>query len=107
MDAAYKRQVDAADLEQIQSLTAEGLCGSAICRRLGIHYDAVVAAQKRLGLWDRSTTFPVLNPLEIRRACEEIQREWPPEVRERRRVGGPGEWSPIVVPGSVLRSILR
>lgn len=103
----FQARLDGADLDELRRLTAQGVPNRAICRRLRATWAAVAAAQKSLGIYRRKwSPFPQLTPLEIRRRCEEIQREWTDEVRARRRVGGPGEWSPVVVPVSIRRSIL-
>lgn len=41
-------------------------------------------------------------PDEIRRVCEEIQRNWSASERERRQVGRARRWTPVAVPDSVL-----
>jgi|LakMenEpi03Aug12_release.lakeMendotaPanAssembly.Ray.scaffolds.fasta_scaffold874519_2 hypothetical protein len=41
-------------------------------------------------------------PLEIKQRCAEIQREWSDSERRRRAVYSNGEWTPTVVPASVL-----
>ena len=47
------------------------------------------------------------DPDQIRERCQEIQREWSPDVERRRRVGHGEEWTPAVVPVSLLESARR
>lgn len=103
----FKAELEGQDLAELRKLTADGVPNRMICRRLHATWAAVAAGQKLLGIYRRRwTEFPELDEAEIRARCEEIQREWTAEVRERRRVGGPGEWSPAAVPVSVRRLIL-
>lgn len=103
---ALKREIEGDDLDTLRRLTEAGANNERIAIRLRATPHAVSVAQRRLGIFrKRYTPFPMLPPEEIRRRAEEIQAEWTPEVESRRRVGGPGEWSPIVVPVSIKRLI--
>ena len=106
MPLILKRELEGEDLERLRRLTEAGLNNERIAIKLRATPHAVSAAQQRLGIYRRRwTEFPRLSQEEIRARAEEIQAEWTPEVESRRRVGGPGEWSPIVVPGSIRRLI--
>lgn len=106
MPVILKRELEGKDLLELRRLTAAGLNNATIGHKLRATPHAVSAAQRRLGIYRRRwAPFPTLPPEEIRRRAEEIQAEWTPEVESRRRVGGPGEWSPIVVPASIKRLI--
>lgn len=108
MGLILKHMIEGRDLDELRRLTVDGVPNREICRRLRATWGAVAAAQKSLGIYRRRwAPFPELTRLEIRQRCEEIQAEWTPEVRARRRVGGPGEWSPVVVPVSIRRLILN
>ena len=103
----FKAELKGTDLDELRLLTARGVPNRIICRRLRATWAAVAAAQKSLGIYRRRwKPFPMLTTDEIKERCQEIQLEWTDEVRARRLVGGPGEWSPAVVPVSVRRLIL-
>jgi len=107
MPLFFKRTLDEADLDQLRRLTAAGVPNKEIAARMRATRHAVADAQRRLGIYRRRwREFPELTPEEIERRAAEIRREWTPEVAARRRVGGPGEWSPTAVPVSVRRLIL-
>lgn len=106
MPFTLKRELEGDDLEKLRRLTEEGHNNERIAYRLRATPHAVSVAQQRLGIYRRRwTPFPKLPEEEIKRRAAEIQAEWTPEVESRRRVGGPGEWSPIVVPVSIRRLI--
>ena len=106
MPVTLKRELEGDDLERLRRLTEEGVNNEQIGYRLRATPHAVSAAQRRLGIYRRRwAEFPRLSEDEIKERTAEIQAEWTPEVESRRRVGGPGEWSPIVVPASIKRLI--
>lgn len=101
-----KRRLVGADLVELRRLTEAGVPNKRIARILQATYLAVSDAQREQGIYRRQwREFEDLPREEIERRAEEIRREWTPEVEARRRVGGPGEWSPIVVPGSIRQLI--
>lgn len=107
MDSLFiKRHLAASDLDELRRLTEAGVPNKKIARQLRATYLAVADAQRALGIYRRRwSAFEQIPPEEIKRRAEEIRREWTPEVEARRRVGGPGEWSPIVVPVSIRRLV--
>ena len=106
MSLFIKRRLVGADLVELRRLTEAGVPNKRIARLLQATLRAVSDAQRAQGIYRRRWREWQDPPREeIERRAAEIRHEWTPEVEARRRVGGPGEWSPIVVPVSIRRLI--
>lgn len=102
-----RRHLEGADLVELRRLTEAGVPNKKIARVLRATYLAVSDAQRALGIYRRQWREPADPPLlEIERRAAEIRREWSPQVEASRRVGGPGEWAPLVVPASLRRYLV-
>lgn len=79
-------------------------------RRAGVKYESIASAtgmsisevSRRLHTLYTVPRRPDPTPREIKLACAEIRRGWSEEERAQRCVRRSGEWTPAVVPASVL-----
>jgi IS30 family transposase len=95
-------RVQVTDL-QVRSWRLRGFSLEQIARACGSSTSAISHRIQRIWQEDqeRAGTFGDPDEAEIRRRCEEIQREWSAKERQKREVGRGKRWTPAVVPVSL------
>jgi hypothetical protein len=88
---------------QVRSWRLRGFSLERIARACGSTTSAISLRIQRIWQEDqeRAGTFGDPDEAEIRRRCEEIQREWSDKERQKREVGRARSWRPDVVHVSI------